>query len=377
MASDSAESLAQSYLDKHKTPDLLVGLGPVLGDGISLYAGASAMIDGSLHLTFDETKYVDCRVIAERMYSDILAHNPELKPRIVMQDGRLQNWVEITDPQDGRTIQIDATPWYGSLNPGLVGKESNSLHSIDGSELQKDRGPILSVKRTDVGVITISLAGYLPKVAAKEKLAQIRKLQSYAITDDKPQPEYSFVLSAIYRRGFIPADPEFGINVYIDVMDSAKLQRCIQNAHCIEDLVKAGAVEIGTMFSMEMKLPMPMETISLMSNSSEKREVTEEITRNLPGIMELLRQATPVLPVYGKGGRVEVKYGIMHNSNEYRDLRLPSGFNKNPSVFSGLIIPEAGMRSDYANYLRNLKFKSPIIIHKESLDAPLKGRQTG
>ncbi len=98
MASDSAESLAQFYLDKHKTPDHLVGLGPVLCNGISLYAGASAMFDGSLHLMFDETKYVDCRVIAERMYSDILAHNPELKPRIVMQDERFQNWVEITNP---------------------------------------------------------------------------------------------------------------------------------------------------------------------------------------------------------------------------------------------------------------------------------------
>ncbi len=239
-------------------------------------------------------------------------------------------------------------------------------------------GPILSVKRTDAGVITVTLAGYLPKVAVTEKLAQIRKLQSEAKTDDEPQPEYSFVLSAIFRRGFMPADPEFGINVYIDVIDSAKLQGCIQNAHCIEDFVNAGAVEVGTMFSMEFKLPMPVGAIGLMNESSEGREVMAEIERNLPGIMMLLKQATPVLQVHGKGDQVDVKGGLQRIGFDRGVFKPPAelSFSKDISAFSGLILPETGMKSDYATFLKDLKFKKPVI-DPVPLGAPMKNKQQG
>jgi hypothetical protein len=378
MASDSVPSLAQSYLDKHLTSDHLVGLGPVLGSGpVGLYAAPSAMLDGSLFLTFDPTNYVDCRVIAQNVCADILSHNPELKPRVVMQDGRIQNWVEITDPQSGETIQIDATPWYGCLNPGLVGKESNEVCAIDASELKKNLGPILSVKRTDVGVITVTLAGYLPKAGIEAKLEDIKMLQDGGKFDysNTPKPDYSFILSAIFRRGFLPADPEFGYNVYIDVPDAAKLQRCIQSATGIEDLVKAGAIEIGQMFSLTMKLPMPVEVMSLLKDSPEKSEVIEEIKRNLPGIMKLLEQARPTLHVYGKNDRVEVKDGRMDVRIDH-DYKPPSGFSKDPSIFKDLIIPGAGMKADYTAFIKDLKFKMPDSGTTKPLCAPQKiGKQ--
>jgi hypothetical protein len=313
MVNGSAESLAQSYLDKHKTPDHLVGLGPVLGNGIGLYAAPSAMVDGSLIIEFDPTSYVDCRIIAQRLCADILSQNPELKPRVVMQDGRIQNWVEITDPQTGGTIQIDATPWYGRLNPGLVGKESNEVPVIDHGEVKKGSGPILSVKRMDTGVITVTLVGFLPKVGIGAKLQEVRRRMENADAQEEPKPEYTFTLSAIFRRGFMPAEPEFGVNLYIDVMDSANLQRCIQSALSIEDLVDAKAIQIALCASIGMESK--GNAISLANESSELRELIFEIKRDLSGMIVLLEQATPSLQVYRYSEQIDVKDGDVHFSN--------------------------------------------------------------
>ena len=92
----------------------------------------------------------------------------------------------------------------------------------------------------------------------------------------------------------------------------------------------------------------------------------------------LLEQATPSLQVYRHSEQIDVKNGIVHISYDYGALKQPAKpfFSKDLSAFSGLIVPEAGMKSDYAAFLKDLKLKKPVI-DPAPLGAAMKNKQQG
>jgi len=334
MASDETLALANHYLEKHNTPDEKIGIGPLLESGIVvLSASPMAMLDGSIILEIRSGNYTDCRTVAQRLYLDILEHNPELKPRIVMQGGGVQNWVEISDPKTGETIQIDATPWYGRLNPGLVGKEDTMLQVADSLSISKKVLRIFSVRRTETEVITMGIMSFLPQVSIKQKLAEIRKLKDiettgnigiipYDFNRNQNNVEYRFIFQIESRLlDWPPGKPaENYIHVYVNVLDSDKLQWLLSEGNTLEELITAKAIEIGFTFldDTDYNLDIP-SSLSFMRELAEKQgklNLFEEFERNISRIMLLLRQAKRKLDVYrdrdsNDASYVDVKHGLI------------------------------------------------------------------
>ncbi|MDO8553426.1 MAG: hypothetical protein Q7S22_01355 [Candidatus Micrarchaeota archaeon] len=318
MVSEETLALANSYLEKHRVTDAIVGLGPILDSGnIELFAGHSVMLDGSLAIEFNSRYYVDCRSIAQKLYLDILKNNPELNPRIVMQKGQLQNWVEITDSKSGETVQIDSTPWYGCLNHGLVGDVNNQVGDITFLDIKKTTGPIISVKKTESGPITVFFVGFLPRISIKDKIARM-KTRDHDIEDKLP--EYSFVVQAEFKRGFVVAKPEKWITVTVDVLDTSKLNEFTSLGVDLDTLIAANVIR----FSLDIGgVGIPHPSVSLMkvmATAINLDNLFVEIERNIPRVMVLLKKLKPVLSFHSDPKReVDVKTGmsVVSMANRY------------------------------------------------------------
>src|SRR3989338_2911545 len=328
MASEETLALAEHYLQKHYTPDSVVGLGPFLETGdYALFAHPRARVDGGMLFSILSNGYVDCRIVAQRMYLDILAEHPELDPRIIMYNGGVQNFVEITYPATGEKIQIDSTPWYNCLNPGLSGEDTTSeAHSIDFLNISKTKAPIFSVKRTEDSVTTISILGFLPQVSMEEKLADIERLKEgidEGIVLGK-RPEYRFIFQVETRPVDWPAgkpSPRF-TKYYIDVLNSELLQSAltsgIVSARNLDFLIQSRVIRVGVMLSDDVpSMNMPMPSISFMKELTEKMkegDLFAEFERNIPRILKLLALARPMLRVFEQDKKVDVKRGLVTRS---------------------------------------------------------------
>ena len=334
MPSEETLRLATYYLQKHYTPDNIVGMGPFLETGnYALLASPNAMLGGSMIFSMLGDGYVDCRIVAQKLYLDILSEHPELDPRIITYKGRIQNFVEITDPATGEKVQIDPTPWYNCLNPGLSGDDTSELHNVDFLVINKTQPPIFSVKRTEDSVTTMGITGFLPQVSMEEKLAGCRRAieaQKRTATGSKnliiypepkvePKAEYRFIFQVESRPVVWPAgkpSPRLA-HFYINVLNSELLQSALKSgvasARNLDFLIQSEVIEVGVS-PEDVNISMPsIAFMKELAGRMNDQDLFAEFERNIPAILKLLSLAKPVLPVYKqKGEVVNVKGGIIH-----------------------------------------------------------------
>ena len=354
MASEETVAIAQMYLDKHAVPEEKFGLGPYLETGTFGFMAASRVIkDGSMAIELLNDRYNDCRTIAERMQNDIAANNPELKPEICWYSDRgVHNWVEITDPQTGERVQIDATPWYNQLNPGHVGSTNLESNKVKVLKISNDGGTPFSVKTVGEKTISVYIYGSLPRISLTEKIALARKL----IEDEKsgrvekgtpvdPRPEYRFVLAAVLAPHFGDI-PEDIISFYVNVPDSLKLQQAIGTATSIDDLVTVGVIEIGITFpgiNKDIKFS-SLDAIRNGANEVGQGNLFAEIEGNLGRMMILLRRASPTLHIYGRTQMIDVSSGCLVMQIQHILCELASGHKpalaRQPDTFQKNISPD-------------------------------------
>ena len=311
MASQETLALAEHYLQKHAVPEDQFGLGPFLDSGkYTLFAGPQAMLDGSMRLRADEGNILECRSISEAIYADILANNPELNPKIMWYTNNgTHNWVEITDPKTGQAIQIDATPWYAKLNPGHIGTEAPKHKPVKMAYLAKNQFRPFSVKRLDGGrFISTYICGFLPNCLYELTGASAAQTGGNIRLRASQPPKYTFVLQAVLEEGFSTGKPENFTHVYIDVLDSARLEAAIRIAKTIDELIAQGIVSIGFMFGYDTKISCTsVEFMRMLAEKGKDADLISEVERNLPRIMLLLKQTGVSIPIYGSEEMLDAK----------------------------------------------------------------------
>jgi len=324
--------LARSYLEKHAVPEEKFGLGPYLESGnyFTLYASDKYGSPNLVLNTWGGT-VLECRSMAESLYIDILLSNPELNPRIMTSSlfGR-HNWVEITDPETGGVVQVDPTPWYASLNPGHKGGKDTSEGRFTNLTLCKDGGVPFSLKKSGSGFISTYLYAYLPRILPlAERMGQLEKKMRGDLDEQEELPEYKFTIAAVEETRFGSGGRMLA--VAINVLDSLKLQKAINEAKCFDDLVAAGALNIG-LYMGEAVPELICPSIDFLKNISEKaarKDLFAGIGRNLPRLMLLLRHARWKLDVFSEnqGSResLYVQDGIRIPRYDGKTLLLPAG----------------------------------------------------
>jgi len=290
MVSGLGLTFANYYLDTHKVEDHQLGLGPVLDRGeVSLRLMANSAVDGSLRVFFNPDHYVDCIVIAQRMYRDIYSNNPWLNPRMVSTSGGWHYWVDITDPHSKERISIDATPWYHRIDTGLVGSENIDLQIRTSSSLTMSRGVFLSVKNTAAGSISTALFGISPSFRSAIPIEEAFQ---------EKRPEYTFVFTVtLFADGLTGFKDD--IQIYVTVLSSVRLQMFIDSAKTLDDLVAVGAIEVNYLSPQNALVPYSSRARNLFHSLFGKADLFAEFERNIPRILTLLKAAKPYLQVDG------------------------------------------------------------------------------
>ena len=278
---DETLALAKTYLEKHRAPEADFGLGPFLARGhpFELSVSERTFLDGSFSLVFSEG-YLDCRTIAEDVYDDIRKNNPELYPRITayMHHG-VHNWVEISDPLNGAVVQIDGTPWYGSLDPGHLGRESGSGERCRTLRFSQSDELPFSVRTTALGMVSVYLTGHSP----------------IAISDDPSAPDYRFRLVAVLSEGFGGRTESF-FCISIDLGRLEDVQRSLRSARDMKELCRSRLMKTGLHVPGREDIPVHLDSLGASARESkdEAAVLIEEIRRGLPMMLPLLERLVPV-----------------------------------------------------------------------------------
>ena len=309
MENKSAQQLAEYYLKKHLLSEHKLGLGPYMEAGESrLFAGSDVSTTGSMIMDILSSIPWECRSITEDLYADILQNHPELKPKIMMLTGRGGHfWAEITDPKTGRQIQIDATPWYGCLNPGHVGEETDRYDRISFTHIEYQGGPPFSYKKVDVGSISIYLVGFLPRFLFANQMQNEAELQKIA--------EYRFVFQIVLAETF-QADPQRFVQIFLNIPSTESLQTALCGSISIEEMIRNRVVQIGNVkfFSETRFMDFPVKSFDQLKQRIRglgNEDLILEFERNLPRVVRLLEKTRPVLDIHGdiSGAKVDVRTG--------------------------------------------------------------------
>ncbi len=319
---ESALDLGNRYLDKHRALAQEFGLGPHLDKHeIELYGSPRVGYEGSLLIQWNNEFSIDCSGRAKRLYLDILSNNPEYHPRLVYYDrGDRHVWVEITDPQTKKVVQIDPSPWYSKLNPGHRGREvENYDRATNETIISIELGVPFSVTPVGDRFISTYLFGFLPMVMLPEEFvkSQMGKI-----------PHYKFHLQMILSEGFNGTVEKFA-TIYLDVQDSELLEKFCKAS--LEDLIQNGVITVGKRVFAERKRFIDtqfrsigdlMEGTMMRNISHEKwfghkpeevKDLMEEARRNIPRIARVMSKVKSVLPIHKDptGSRIDTRTGRM------------------------------------------------------------------
>ncbi|VVB99140.1 Uncharacterised protein [uncultured archaeon] len=200
--------------------------------------------------------------------------------------------MEITCPDTGGVVQIDATPWYFGINPGHTGGEENNF--VAGSMFFLDRvgAPPFAIKEYGDKFIAIYVSGYAPRLAG----------------DGASSPEYTFCLGAVVESG---CGREESLQLFVDVRDSARLQEIFSNGSAsLGEILESGAVKLELAgYALGCRIPLAhnhgpslkmleMASQVLGEDNENEKYMAEFLLQNIPRLIPLLRKATPQLRMF-------------------------------------------------------------------------------
>ncbi len=308
MTYEATLALAADYLRKHTVPEERFGLAHTIGNSDWMLL-VDCLVFNRMQLVLAYSgEYNDCESISARLYQDMDSHHPGLMPRMTTgYENGMHNWVQIRDEESGRIVQIDCTPWYARLDPGHGGVERDYLPLPPMVPLMFT--PFSVRKIGDGKFISVYLGGFLPRCKSDEAGPG-----RFVVTSDgKPAvayedgPVYSFLFSVQKQRGFA-ALAEQSVNVFVSILNTAKLRVLLKSGGAMDDLIANRAVKIGFRIDLDdgnaTFVPFPsMATLRRAAGQSREKDLFAEFDRLVPAVLKLLSGVHASLGIAGSDER--------------------------------------------------------------------------
>lgn len=309
--------IAEQYLRKHTVHPDQFGLGPWLDKKDSNFDLTVDYRSRDLIFSPFDTDFFDCYSMANAVYKDIRASNPELQPKIkVSKNSGIHYWVEVTAPETGEAIQIDTTPWYSSIHTKHIGEEIHPEQAARHTPISENRGPVLSVKKLGDETVSVYLSGYSPKFSLSNRLAAINNGQ------EENNAHYIFYLQAKLENGF--GCSERTLTCRVSVKDIRALNEELQHELTLEEIERKQIIEITYLLGgIHSFAGFDRESAQRVFASDAHEPLFEEINRNLPRLGAILKKCQFTMPmVNGIGDRIGVDGFIVPKSRfEFRPER--------------------------------------------------------
>ena len=279
----TAEELARVMLQKYAVTQEQFGLGPFLDHG-KFTLLRPFFPDDSIIIRTKGGKVWQCGSIALEIYKALKLADPESRFKLRMmafsQNRQTHIYPEITDPQTGRHIQIDGTPWFAVLNPGHAGRAipMDNTVSTDYVPLTTRSAIPFSIRRIPGGFMDVHILG--------------------GFTYLKPELSYQLELRVVSYQHF-GADMETILRFGLEITDIKRFLAEFQKNSTIDQLQGAGALrfifghrELGIVTSE------PKRIRDVKARVFGLEVEFAEIERNLPRVLRLLSAAKPYLQTF-------------------------------------------------------------------------------
>gem|GEM_PF-4909268 len=281
---------AKSYLEKHRVPASEFGLGPYIRRGNSLSIIPAQRASGMGLVLEKRTDYLDCAMIAKRLYDDIVRQNPELSPRAVcIMDGfSIHYRVEVSDPASGEAAQIDATPWYNRVIAGKHGVSHSwgeNWESRKISPISSQQALPMSVNFFQGGTLSTYVAGWLPKnITDSDHAGQMERFRFIGL----PLPEFEFSLQVCFSQG--PAQQLNLHDAYFQVHDVPAFRR-LSSEKDFGQLVDSGAIKLLFMTNHGDVSFDRWASRGILELNEILTAAMRQIDANVPWLLEIMRRA--------------------------------------------------------------------------------------
>ncbi len=167
----------------------------------------------------------DCGRTAFRVGKELEEKGFEVKYKFARsQEGSIQNYVEVLDPDTKKIVRVDATPWYERLDPEYEEAGEHEAPTKDNyaiAILTQNAGPMLSVeKQTESLFIETYILGSYE--STEDKLEEIRQLMAGQKIEKKEKgPHYSLQLWSKLCKSVVDETLD-KIVFSVDILDSTK-----------------------------------------------------------------------------------------------------------------------------------------------------------
>ena len=281
----------------------------------------------------------DCGRTAFRVGEELREKGFEVKYKFTRSnEGSVQNYVEVLDPDTKQWVQVDATPWYERLNPGHkeAGEhQAPTKESYAKAILTTRGGPMLSVEKQadSLFIETYLLGGYTSQGGRFDELTDL--VNGRSKPSDTKNPQYSLRLWSKLCKSVVDKTID-RVDVSVDILDSRRIWEYKEKMHdrefiekpeeTLEMLARDGVIRLriedygkflSNMASAMLKTDTPKmgrESIGYLDviagHSPDRQNIVRNIRANLGALTNMIFHLYPSIDTADGNYSVHVDIGM-------------------------------------------------------------------